>query len=193
MRKFEKIGGAIVFLLFLLRIFVGTEFNVVLRLGLLTLSLFYLWFGFFLFNRIGFSDLLKKEARSKLNAFTISAGIVMGIVYSFCILSIIYVIYFYALMQFLVATAAVGVIAATFLLGVYNTLHMPIQKFYNQFYKRSLIIGSVIIALWLTPIDKRLEILFKNHPDFIEAYKEYRLDPSETNYEKLKEARSLFK
>ncbi|MBS4012636.1 MAG: hypothetical protein KGZ97_02590 [Bacteroidetes bacterium] len=193
MRKFEKIGGAIVFLLFLLRVFIGTDFNVVLRLGLLFLSLFYLWFGFFLFNRIGFLDLLNKEARSKLNAFTITVGIIMGIVYSFCILSIIYVIYFYALMQFLIVTAAISIIATTLLIGVYNTLNMPLQKFYNQFYKRSLIIGSVIIALWHTPIDKRLDILFKKHPDFIDAYKEHRENPSEQNLEKLKEARSLFK
>lgn len=194
MRKFEKISSLVVFVLLLYRIFIGSEFNVVLRVGLIILSIFYLWFGFFLFNKINFTDLLKREVRNRLNALKTTAGIVMGVVYSFCILAIVYCIYFYAAMNFVLVTAIIALISSTFLIGLYNTLNMPMQSFYNQFYRRSLIIGVLLFAFWLTPLDAKLDILYKDHPEFIKAYKEYKENPDDPiAKEKLKEARSLFK
>jgi hypothetical protein len=196
MRKFERTGGIIALGLFLYSAFFGFDINfyVLLRVGLIIMSIFYLWFGFFLFNRIGFTDLLRKEVRVKISAFKMTAGMVMGMVYSFCILAVMFGVYFYSHMGFMLAAAAISLLSSTLLIGVYNTLNMPLQSFYNQFYRRSLIIGIILFAIWFTPWEKRLEYLYKNYPEFVEAYQKHRKTPNEPGVkEAIKEARSLFK
>ncbi len=196
MRKFEKPIGVVIVLLVLYSLFFGFEINlyVTLRIGLIVVCIFYLWFGFFLFNRINFEDLLKKEVIRKLNVFKVSAGITMGVVYSFCTLAIMFSIYFYAGMNTLLGIAIIALISATALIGIYNTLNMPMQKFYNQFYRRSLVIGVFLLFIWFFPVEKRLSALYKNYPEFIEAYTNYQENPDDKKAEqKLREARNLFK
>ncbi|MFW5792975.1 MAG: hypothetical protein ACOCWC_01730 [Bacteroidota bacterium] len=194
MRKFERIVGIFVFLLFIYKVLFGSYFDVLLRIVLILFAIFYLWCGFFLFNRTSLVDLLNREVRQRISAFKTAAGIVMGMVYSFCILAIMYNIYFYSAMNFFLISAIIALVSSTTLVGVYNTLNMPLQSFYNQIYRRSLIFGVFLFAFWLTPIDTRLEVFYKDHPGFIEAYKEYRENPDDPEtQEKLKDERRYIK
>ncbi len=193
-KKIEYYGGLITLALLVFRFVFGTALNGLLITALVLMAIYYMWFGFFIFNRASLRDLATPKSRSKFTPFMIASGILMSLIYSFCTIAIIYGIYFYQAMNFMLATGFFFVLFATSFTLVYHRLNKEDAAYLRQFYRRSAILGLFCLFMWLTPVDTRLQILFRKHPDFIEAYKDYHANPGDTQAEeRLKAARSLFR
>ncbi len=192
--KLERYGALIVGFLILFRIVFGTDLDFFLLNSLTILAVFYLWFGFFIFTRAIPSDILDRQKRAAFTPFRIASSILMGVVYSVCLISVLYSLFFYPRMQFMLGFSLFLLATSGSLIGVYVWLNRQEWGFIKQFFLRSVILGSVVLIMFSVPLEKRLQILFRKHPTFIEAYLEYREDPgSETALERLREERSRFR
>lgn len=193
-KKIEFYMGLITIGLVAFRFAFGTALNGLLITALVLMAIYYMWFGFFIFNRASLVDLATPKSRSKFTPFMVASGILMGLIYSFCTIAIIYGIYFYQGMNFMLAAGFFFVVFATSFTLVYHRLNRQDAPYLRQFYRRSAILGLFCLFMWITPVDARLQLLFRKHPDFIEAFKNYRTNPDDPQAEeRLKNARSLFR
>ncbi len=192
--KIEIAGIIIVFILLAYRGVIGPGLSSLLLFSTTLLSIFYLWLGFFIFTRSLPIDLLDSLNRAHFNPIIISSSILMGVVYSYTLIAILFGFLFYPGMMFMLGSSFFLVLVTTVLLILYDRYQQIKPWFTRQFYSRSLLLGILTLILWVTPIDTRLEILFRDHPDFIEAYQHYRENPEdEKAIERLREERSRFR
>lgn len=194
MKKFEILTLIVIAVLLSVRIFSGMYFYVFLRVLLVLISIFYMWFGFFLFNEIKLSDLFYSERRQKLSPLKVLLSIAAGLIYSLSFITIIHNMEFYRGMNFLLGfafTLNLGLLVVVFVLMRAKTLE---RKFIKQFLSRSLIFCGLFFIVLIVPVEKRLNTLYKQHPRFIEAYKAHMLDPdNEEKHQELREERSAFR
>jgi hypothetical protein len=68
------------------------------------------------------------------------------------------------------------------------------QQYISQIILRSTFFSVLFLVLWISPVEKRLNLLYKNHPEFIEAYKYYTSNPDDPEaLERLREERTAFR
>ncbi|TVQ14446.1 MAG: hypothetical protein EA361_07700 [Bacteroidetes bacterium] len=194
MRKFEAISVLLILGLIVYRIFFGIELQVFLRVMLTLMAIFYMWFGLFLFNRTRPLDLFDKWKRKELSLFQISGSITFGFLYSFSFITIMYAVNFYAamntmiLLAFLFNVSIIGLCYFSLWQGKVET------SFLKQFLVRSWVLASLFAVMMLVPLDQRLNALYKDYPDFIEAYNQYLEYPDHPeSLQRLKEERSAFR
>lgn len=194
MKKVEGIGLIIISALLFQRIFVGMGFYVMLRILLTLLSIFYMWFGFFLFNDLKMSDLFFRQKRKNLSRTRVFSSIFSGFLYSYCLITLMFVISFYSGMHTMIIIALLLNLALLFY-SYYQLQSQPTHnKYYRQYFIRSSVFAVLFLSLWLVPREEKLNILFRDHPSFIEAYKNYQENPDDPqNLQRLKEERSAFR
>lgn len=192
--KFEKAGMVTVIIIWLLRAIIGPMFNFTLLLTTTLLAIYYLWFGFFIFNKMQPLDLLYQHKHKQIGRFHIAAGITMGIILSYSLIAIIFGFLFFPGMQAAMISAAAILFLFAVFLRAYNKIKKRHRKLCQRFYTRAAIVGVILAALLFIPLENRLNILFRDHPDFREAYLEYRENPDdEEALERLREERSKFR
>jgi len=77
---------------------------------------------------------------------------------------------------------------------IYDKYYKVDKQYLFQFYIRSAIYGIICLFLLLTPVERRAEILFRDHPEFVEAYKNYRENPEDPEAEEeLRKQRNRFR
>ncbi len=192
--KLEKAGAITVIAVIGLRFFWGPLYNFPLLVGTSLLAVFYLWFGFFVFNKIQPLDLLYLEVRQTITPYKIIAPTLMGVVTSYALLAVIFGLFFYPGMQFMIVSTLI-------ILIVFNTTIIALEYIRKSFhacsmriYIRSAVLVLAMLALLIPPDEARLKVLFKHHPEFIEAYLDYQENPAdEANLERLREKRSHFR
>ncbi len=190
----ETTGSVTITVLLCYRIFVNTQLDFFLLSGITLLAVFYLWFGFFLFTNAQPQDIVDKEKRAAFTPFRITTSIIMGVVYSVSLISILYAIFFYPRMQFMLGFSFFLLISYTSFIIVYHWLNKNEWTFVKQFIKRSAILGAFVFFILVVPVEKRLEVLYRKHPGFVEAYIEYRNSPNAPEtIEKLRDERSKFR
>lgn len=193
-RKIELYGALITLALLFYRLIFGTGLNGMLITALVVMAIYYMWFGFFIFSGRSLRDLATPQSRRTLKTFRIASSILMGLVYSFCTIAILYAVFFYDAMNFMLAFAFFLTFLATSFTLVYHKLNPEDGPYLRQFYRRSAILGLLCLALWLSPVNTRLQVLFRKHPDFIEAYQKYKNNPGDPQAEEaLRRARSFFR
>jgi len=192
--KFEKAGMVTVIVVWLLRIWLGPVLNYALLLTTTLLSIYYLWFGFFIFNKVRPLDLLYQETRRSLGAFKIGSSILAGFVMSYGLIAILFGFLFFPLMQTVLAIAAIFTVLMT---GYVLYAHLHRKKhpvLCKRFYPRLGILIVFLMLLIAPPLELRLNILFREYPEFVEAYLDYRQNPAcEESIERLREKRSRFR
>lgn len=192
--KIERYSALLTILLLTTRILIGTELNVILRISLTILSIFYMWFGFFIFNRLQIMDLLDRRKRGMLNIFKVAGSILMGLCYSYCLTAIIFSLYFFKGMHFMLGLSTFLLVLGTAAIGIYHWFNPGEFSYLKQYYQRSAVIGLFAVILLATPLETRLKVLYRDHPDFVEAYMAYHNDPSQEQVvETLREVRSRFR
>ena len=193
-KKIELFLGLMTLALLLYRLLFGTGLNGMLITALVIMAIYYMWFGFFLFTGRSLRDLATPQSRKTFKPFRIASSILMGLVYSFCTIAILHGVFFYDSMNFMLAFAFfLTFLSASFTL-VYHKLNPEDGPYLSQFYRRSAILGLFCLLMWLTPVNTRLEVLFRKHPDFIEAYKQFKENPNDPLAEEaLRQARSVFR
>ncbi len=194
MKRIELTGIIITGVLIVLRLSFGTFFNVSLMIMLVLLSIYYLWFGFFLFNNVTHDQLLSRDGKKNFNIFNISTSIIMGVVYSFVIISIMFAIFFYSNMNLMLGFSFFIIFLSLVFSAFYDKYYHIDRKYLSQFYIRSAAYGIICLFLLLTPVEKRAEVLFHDHPEFIEAFKDYRKNPDDPEAkEELRKQRNRFR
>jgi hypothetical protein len=192
--KIERYGGLLVLLLLALRFIVGTEVNVLLRVSITLLAIYYMWFGFFIFNRAVISDLIDRKKRAAFDPFRTTGSILMGLVYSYALIAIMFAVFFFQGMHFMLGFASLLLAAATGFAAFNQWLKKIDGKYLRQYYLRSAILLALTLSFWLTPLQTRLNIMYRQHPDFIEAYMNYHNNPGDEQAEQyLREVRSRFR
>lgn len=194
LNKLENYGALIVLCLLGFRFFFGVGLDFFLLTAITILAVFYLWFGFFLFNKAVPLDLLDRHKRDGFTTFRTVSSILMGMVYSVCLIAILYAVFFYTRMQFMLGFSVFLLGVSITLTLVYHWFNRSDSAFLGQYYRRTAILGVFIIGLAFTPVDTRLKLLYADSPGFIEAYREYRENPdSEEALERLRSERSKFR
>ncbi len=194
MKRVELTGIIITGLLIVLRIVFGTFFNASLMVMLVLMAIYYLWFGFFLFNNVTHEQLFTKHDRGKFNLFNISSSIIMGVVYSFTVISIMFALFFYSKMNLMLGSSFFLLLMSLIFSIIYQNYYNVEKKYLHQFYIRSAAYGIICLFLLLTPVEKRLKVLFSDHPNFIEAYLDYRENPDDPKAEEeLRKQRNRFR
>lgn len=192
--KIERAGGIVISLLLIYRILIDTHLDFFILSSFSLLAVYYLWFGFFIFTNARPSDLTDRGKRSAFTPFKISVSILMGAVYSICLIAILYAIFFYQQMQLMLVLSLLCILAGTGFAVIYARLKQNNWLFVKQFIIRSSVLGSFILLLVILPVETKLNILYRKHPHFIEAYKEYRQNPeSDEALERLRSERSRFR
>jgi len=193
-KRIEIVGTIAIVLLILFRFLFGTSLNGVLLVVLVFQTIYYMWFGFFLFSRVSLRDLATPKSRNQVSPFMVISSIIMGLVYSVATIAMVYGLFFYQGMNVVLSGAVLLIILSSGITLLYHWLNVADRPLLKQYYKRSFILGAFCLALWLTPVDTRLEILFKDYPEFVEAYKNLRDNPdNEEAQQRLREARSYFR
>lgn len=193
-RKFEYYAALFTIALLLFRFLFGTALNGLLITALVLMAIFYMWFGFFIFTGASVRELATPKSRSKFTPFMLASSIVMGLIYSLCTIAIIYGVYFYQGMNFMLGLAFILVFFATAVIIFYRWFSHDHTSYLKQYFRRSAVLGLFCLFMWLTPVNTRLHILFRHHPDFIEAYKNHRANPDDPlAEEQLKNVRSHFR
>ncbi len=193
-RRIEIIALMLIAVLFFFRLLAGMQLHVILRILLVLISIFYMWFGFFLFTKMTIKDFSFPDKRKKLSPLKITGSITAGFIYSLSFIAIIHALDFYRGMHFLSGLAFflnLGVLGIVFFF-----LYVKNEKdaFYKQFLKRSSVMVLLFLIILLTPVEKRLGMLYKDHPGFIEAYTAYMNDPDNPErIHHLREERSAFR
>lgn len=194
MKKIEATGLAIVIVLLAYRVFVGMELGVLLRVFITLLAIFYLWFGLFIFNPIGMRQLFSNQSKHKLHPLRISLSIAGGLIYSVSFIAIMFAVSFYPGMNTILITALTFNILFLLACAVIIRINKEKGNYLLQYVVRSAVLVSVFLTLVIFPVDRRLSALYKEHPAFISAYKEYIENPDDIQVQiQLKEQRSAFR
>ena len=192
--KFEKASLLTVIVIMGIRIWLGPESNFMLLVATTVLSTYYLWFGFFIFNKLKPQDLLNKTIVRTLKPFQLYVSISMGIIVSYALIAILVGFFFYPVMHTILLTAFLVLAGFTLFLIAYQLIKKQKPDYFQRFYFRAAIFAFLLALLWLPPQEKRLNVLFRDYPEFIEAYRDYRENPDDEDArEKLREERSRFR
>ncbi len=192
--KIEKAGLVTLLIAILLRVLLGPETNFILLVTSTLLSTYYLWFGFFIFNKITPQSLLNKSVTQSLTAFQVYTGIIMGIVVSYALIAILFGFFFYPISPYVLASALVIQLSFSIFLIFYKIIKKKNSGFLGSFSFRALIFSILLVLHTATPLETRLDILFKDYPEFIEAYMKYRDNPDDQKLQdRLREERSRFR
>lgn len=192
--KFEKAGLVTALVVILLRVLLGPQINFILLITITLLSTYYLWFGFFIFNKITPHSLLNKTVTQSLTSFQVHLSIFTGIVISYALIAILTGFFFYPVMPFILGSALGLLVALSIFLTIYKVTKKKQINFLGSFSIRSLIYGILLILLTVPPLETRLHILFKDYPEFVETYLKCRENPdNEMMQERLKKERSRFR
>lgn len=192
--KFEKAGVVTVIVVMLLRIWLGPMTNTSLLVFTTLLSIYYLWFSFFIFNKLAPLQMLNRDIVLSLYPFQIYITILMGIVLSFTLIAVLAGFMFFPLMHKIMLWAFVALTGFTIYLAIYQIIKKKDLPFLKRYYYRAALYISLLGLLLVPPVETRLNILYKDHPEFIEAYLEWRENPEDEEAQKrLRDIRSRFR
>lgn len=192
--KFEKASIVTVLVVMMIRIWLGPESNFPLLVTTTILSIYYLWFGFFIFTRYKPFDFLDKSIVKQIKPLHIYTGIIMGMIISYALIAILFGFFFYPSTPFLLGSAFIILVSFTLFLVVYQITKGKKISLFQRFCFRAALYAAIIALLWLTPVETRLNLFFRDHEDFIEAYLNYADNPDdEEALQRLRDERSRFR
>ncbi len=192
--KLEKAGGIFVIAIWFLWLWKGPVLNFSLLFSTTLLSIYYLWFGFFLFHKIQPLEILHQHIRRAITPFGIFSSILLGVLMSYGLIGILFGIFFYPGMHFMINSSGIFLIAFTIYIAIYQIRTKKNQNLCRGYYFRIIILLVFLIALRLAPVEKRLEFFYRDYPGFVDAYLEYRENPDDEQVlERLRVERSRFR
>ncbi len=177
MKKVELSLGIGLLLLMILRLFVSYPYSAILiTLTSILLGLIYFFLSFLLLNGIKLKHLTKTGAFAGISSLRIIGTICTGIILSFIII--------YSLFKFQewpYGSIGLGLSLQLMAVIVFVTIIKLIRtkkQFYSTLLMRLGIISFLSLTLYFIPDAKLLEIKYRDYPEYIEAEKNLRKDPS---------------
>ncbi len=192
--KFEKAGIVTVIVVMIMRIWLGPATNTSLLVFTTLLSTYYLWFSFFIFNKLAPMQMLNRVIVQGLYPYQVYITILMGVVLSFALIAILAGFMFFPLMPLIMFWAFLALTGFTAYLAIYHIIKKRELPFLRRYFYRAALYIGLLGLLLIPPVETRLKILYRDHPDFIEAYMEYLENPEDKEArERLSDVRSRFR
>ncbi len=118
----------------------------------------------------------------------------MGIMVSYTLIAILFGFFFYPSTPLLLGSAFILLTIFTLLLVVFEVIKKTRVALFHRFYYRAVLYAAITALLWLTPLETRLNLFFRDHEDFIEAYLHFADNPDDEDaLERLRSERSRFR
>ncbi len=192
--KLEKAGAIVVVAIWFLWLWRGPVLNFALLFSTTLVSIYYLWFGFFIFHKIQPLEILHQHIRRAITPFGIISSILLGVLMSYGLIGILFGIFFYPGMHFMINSSVIFLIAFAIYIAIYQIRTRKNLELCRGYYFRIIILLVFLITLRLVPVEKRLEFFYGDHPGFVEAYLEYRENPDDEEVlGRLRDERSRFR
>lgn len=192
--KLEKTGAVTVFIVWLLWLWRGPSLNFALLFAATLISIYYLWFGFFIFHRIQPFSLIQNHIRKEIAPFGITTSIMLGVLMSYGIIALLFGMFFYPGMQFMVGSSILLLVAFSAYITFYLLKTKRNKQLCRRYYLRIAILGVLLITLRMVSVEGRLSFFYRDYPGFVDAYLEYMGDPdNEQALERLRDERSRFR
>lgn len=177
MRKTETVLitiGTLIIIVGLINISIGNIFftsigNVFLILSFILLALFYLALGFAIFNGIKFREIFKKSSYQNISKKRIFGTLVLGFPFSILILGMLFKIMLWPGAQNMIISGLQFILIVTVILTIYYFIKKPFG--FKKIFLRIIAITGVSLIIFLIPTKSLIEIYYKNHPEFVELYK----------------------
>lgn len=172
LKKIELYLALISVVTFVSNLFLFSFASEILIVCLGSLSMLYLYFSFALLNNVSLREVFKEKALKTINSMQTVEGILTGGALSMAIISILFKVLDWPMASTLAYVALPGILIA----GI--VAFMKFKKNKNLFYKGLLIrlwlVGSVVFVLNTLPQDALLDFKYRNHPEYLQAYKDWR-------------------
>ncbi len=172
MKKIELLLSAISAILLVLRITIGTQISIFFALSILLLALLYFPLGVFLFNK----HLLKSSTKENVKSSQKLGSIAFGFAFSITLIGILFQIQLWPGTVMILGFGIFLMLIGIFIILIKKT--KVTNQFYKQFIIRATIILILSICLLSIPAKKKISILYKDYPAFVEKYLECLKEPS---------------
>lgn len=176
MKKFERVLGIICTVGLVLNFLLIPGGTVLSILGWCTLSGFYMYLSFALFNEIPLKRMLKKTSYASVSTRRIIGSVLTGVCLSLVALGILFKFQSYPGANFNLNLGVTGLALAS-VIGVINQ-QKDQAPFYKAFFMRIALIGGLGLILTLLPDFTIMELKYRNYPDYVKAFK-YAVDHPE--------------
>ena len=176
MKKAEIIIATLSFIAIGLNLLFIPGSSVLTTLSLLTLSMFYCYFSFALFNNIRLRNVFKKEAYKITTTSRIIGAVGTGFALSLAIVGILFKFQFWPGADFNLLAGLCGLMIIT----VFGLIKYSKNKseFYKRIFKRIVLIGGLGLVLLLIPKTSWVDIKYRNNPEYAAALKKAMADPN---------------
>ncbi|MBL7941800.1 MAG: hypothetical protein JNM00_03490 [Flavobacteriales bacterium] len=141
------------------------------------LSLFYMWFGFAFFNKIGFTGIFKRNSYKGGGAHTQLPAIAMGMALALMLLSILFKLQLWQGSFFLFLQ---GIVLGVIVFVIVLILHLRSKApFSGMYFSRLMVYGILAIGIYLTPASSLVDVFYRHQPEYAELYKQMLANPGD--------------
>ncbi|MEO0471928.1 MAG: hypothetical protein AAF206_20040 [Bacteroidota bacterium] len=185
MKHLERITGLFALATLILRLFDGPKFSLPMLGTMLLLSFMHFYLSIGLFNGIRLRQLFDKTQYIDLSRGQIIASIVAGLGLTAITLGVLFKLMYWPGSNELILAGGF------LLLGplIFSLLNFQKIAFTaKSILIRAVLIGGVGLSIFFTPKDTLLSMLYRDHPGYVEAFKNAMAEPENAAlWEKLRE------
>ncbi len=177
MKIIELIIGSFFLLTIILKIINIEGSSWLLFLTSFILSLFYLFFGFFIFNEIKLRGLFKTSSYDKTNTTKIIMSILLGMSLTILLTGIYFKLQLWSGGD---SILGLGLICTGLILLISIILYFRNKDIlFKRWFSRMVIIGGIGLILILTSRSQLIDIYYRGDIEFAELYKQYINNPND--------------
>ena len=141
-------------------------------------AMLYMYLGFAIFNQIGFRQIFRKKSYESVSGMRILGAIAAGFTLSILLTGLLFKIMLWpGSGPMLTVSAFPCMIIMIVGLIRYSRDQSP---YYTFIFKRLGIFGALALFFYLLPSEKWVAFRYKEHPDYVEAYKKAAADPHDS-------------
>lgn len=175
MKKAEIILGTVAIVSLILNLLNVEGAGVLTVLSLSTVSTFYMYLSFALFNNIRLRKIFKKGSYKVISKMRIIGAILIGLALSITTVGLLFKFQSWPGASFNLGFGLFGLLVGL-IVGLIK-FQKTKSDFYTKIFKRIAIYGGLGLILMALPRETWLEIRNRNHPEYIEAVKRAWADP----------------
>lgn len=185
MKHLERITGLFALSTLILRLYDGPTFSLPMLMTMLLLSFMHFYLSIGLFNGIRLRQLFDKTQYVELSRGQVIASIVAGLGLSAITVGVLFKLMYWA------GANEMILVGCFLLLGPlgYSVLNFKAKaQTAKNILLRGILIGGVGLVIFTTPKDTLLSMLYREHPGYVEAYKNAMKEPDNAVlWEKVRE------
>ena len=151
--------------------------------AMLSLALFYLIFGFAVFNNVQLRHLFRKDSYREIRKLKILGAVATGIT----LFLAIFAIFTFIIDLFFVALLTIALLPLTIISIIGGLRYITNKSNYcMQILKRTVVFVSLCLAFLFTSQSAWVSIKYRNHPEYLEVLKEIQTSPHDMELMKKK-------